>query len=83
MAAEPFTEGVTPEMVRIGLIQRDVENLIHTAHGISRALDEALWEMAPADTTGDAPVDRTNEFWEGFTADVDQAEQAREAAGDG
>jgi hypothetical protein len=68
--------GVTPKMLELGVLCRDLNNLAAEASRIEDGLHRVMYEMAP-----DALPEE--DFWLSFHALVDLAAQAREEARDG
>ena len=84
MQPEQATEGITPDMIRLGLLRRNITDLAADAYRIECEIQELLYEKAPAHLTGE-PIgnDQARDaFWERFNALVDEAEKAREEADD-
>ena len=84
MPAETLTDGITPMMIRIGLLGRDIQDVAAEAYRLECEVGELLHEMAPAHPTGElvGNDDARDAYWERFTALVSEAAEAREEADD-
>jgi hypothetical protein len=72
-------EGITPLMIRLGVLGHDIQTIAAEAYRLEIEVGELLAEMAPAHLTGEPSGndEARDAFWERFSTLVSEAERAR------